>query len=89
MPDDQAPDDAARLAQILADLAYFKKVHAQTALGGQPPTVYADKYVVDLEFLLALVNRAGTNPEPLPKTELERDLDHDAAGRVERRRPKP
>lgn len=76
-------DQDERLAQIRTDLAYFQKACA-TMGGGQPPTVYADKYAADVEYLLKFVPVAS-KPE-VPKTQMELDLAHDEAGRVERKR---
>jgi hypothetical protein len=81
MPED--PDD--RLNQIRVDLAYFKKAQA-TMGGGQPPTLYAEKYVLDIEYLLKFVPVAQTaKPVAVPKTDVEVALEHDEAGRVERK----
>lgn len=82
MPED--PDD--RLAQIRADLVYFKKAQA-TMGGGQPPTLYAEKYVQDIEYLLKFVPVGQTaKPAAVSKTDVETALEHDDAGRVERKR---
>lgn len=84
MPDDQ--DD--RLAHIRADLAYFRKAQA-TMGGGQPPTLYAEKYIEDVAYLLKYAPTPAQQDVPMAapqKTQVELDLEHDAAGRVERKR---
>ena len=78
-------DPVDRLAKIQEDLAYFKK--AQASMGGQPPTLYAEKYIEDVEYLLKFIPAAqNTKPAATPKTQLELSLEHDEAGRVERKR---
>lgn len=79
MPEDQ--DE--KLAQIRKDLAYFTKAQA-TMGGGQPPTLYAEKYVEDVEFLLKFISNTKPQQET-PKTDVEVALEHDTAGRVERK----
>ena len=81
MPSD---DPSSRVDAIRADLAYFKKAVASMGVGSQPPTVYADKYAQDVEFLLDLLT---SSPPPLrlpKKSDLESALEHDALGRTER-----
>ncbi len=80
-------DHADRLKQIMADLAYYEKAQA-TMGGGQPPTIYADKYVQDIKFLLEVAGQNMRGVEvvgEMPKTETETALEHDQAGRVERK----
>jgi hypothetical protein len=83
MPEDQ--DE--RLAQIKADLAYFRT----TLGGGQPSTLYAAKYVEDVECLLGVIKvlrgiqGPGSTPSSVQKTDVETALEHDEAGRVERK----
>lgn len=94
MPDDPSTptDDQLRAAQLKVDLDYYRKAIAQSGVGSQPPTIYAEKYVADVEWLMGLVDKlGGKTPEPEVKppvkTKLETELEHDKAGRVERRKP--
>jgi len=79
----ELPDE---FSQIMADLAYFKRAVASMGVGGQPPTIYATKYIADIECLLRLAGLEPKAPVEAPtKSQLELSLDDDAAGRVERR----
>jgi len=73
------------LNQVLSDLAYYKEKVAALPVGAQMPTVYASKYVADLELVLRKFE-VGTAKAamPAPENQLELALKHDAAGRVER-----
>ena len=91
MPQDDQPskpsESEARLAAIKADLKYYKDACRASAVGAQPPTVYAAKYAEDVEFLLDLFLSPQAAPEePQPMGELEKALAHDAVGRVERKK---
>lgn len=68
--DDSRTDDRDRLKQIQKDLDYFKGVLRSSGAGAQPPTVYASKYVQDVEFIMALADRLAIAQaeEPAPKT---------------------
>lgn len=91
MPDDPRipTDDQLRAAQLKTDLAYYEKAIAGAGVGSQPPTIYAEKYVADVRWLMDLVDRLAGKPAepqaPPPKSKLEVELEHDKAGRVERR----
>jgi hypothetical protein len=74
----------SRLAEIRRDLTYYTKALA-TMGGGQPPAVYAAKYVEDVTLLLSLLAAAPKVLE-VPKTELEVALELDAITRTERRK---
>jgi len=75
-----------RLSQIVKDVAYYKEVIASVGVGGQPPTIYAAKYVADMEVVLQLVAPGpATAPTPPVKSPLDRALADDQAGRVERK----
>lgn len=95
MPD--APDDTKpapteaeqRLKQITEDLDYYRKAIQQMGVGGQPPTVYATKYVEDIEFLMAMAVPNSKPQQEAPKSGLEVALEHDAAGRTERKPAPP
>lgn len=94
---DTAPYDyAGRIKSIRSEVDYYKAAcvaaagHFTTA---QPPTIYAAKYVEDMEFLLGMLKTSSTvylepieDAPPPPKTELEKALEHDQAGRTERRK---
>lgn len=90
MPQDDQSNKATeeRIKAIRAEVAYYKAACVSAAghfTTQQPPTIYAAKYVEDMEFLLGQLQTAEPVEEaPAPKTELEKALDHDAAGRVER-----
>lgn len=79
MPEDLS--DADHLPTIVADLVHLKKVaEAHT-------TVLASKYIADMECLLRLAGLEPTSPTVVltsPRSQLETDLEHDEAGRVER-----
>lgn len=79
------PADPARLDRIRADLAYYRGAMASMQVGSQVPTLYADKYAEDVGYLLELLDPTASKPATLPKSELEVALDHDVAGRVERK----
>lgn len=90
MPNDEqtpppADDLQQRIDRILADLAYFKGAVTSQGVGHQPPTLYAAKYVDDVEFLLGLSGLTKVAPPPVP-SELETALAHDDAVRVERKK---
>jgi len=81
MPEDHK--DAEHFSRLLADLLFYKNAVARAG-SGERPTVDAAKYVDDLELMLRM---AGLEPDVLPapeKSQMERDLEHDFAGRVER-----
>ena len=81
------PDDSdERLAAIRRDLPYFLGLRDGSTVG-PPPTVHAAKYADDVEFLLSLL--PAPVPAPVEKTQLEIALEHDAAGRTERRSRTP
>lgn len=84
MPQDEQSD---KLKAIKADVEYFKKACSQQGVTGQPPTIYAAKYVEDMEFMLASLEGEKPEPEPLPAppSPLETALAHDDAGRTERK----
>jgi hypothetical protein len=74
-----------KIKQIMNDLTYYKGAITSMGVGGQPPTIYAEKYVQDVEMLLKLIPNTKPQQEaPTPKSQLELDLEHDAAGRTER-----
>jgi hypothetical protein len=77
---------ASRLADIRADLAYFRKAVEAAGVGSQPPTLYAEKYIADVEHLLGLLAPEEKPPQPARRSDLERALTDDKAGRVERNR---
>ena len=77
-----------RLAAIKRDLTYYREAHKNMGVGGLPPTVHASKYADDVEFLLGIVfedDPDGLVETPPTKSQLEVALEHDAAGRTERR----
>lgn len=86
--DEANPADAEaekRLEDIRASVAYFRKAVASSGVGSQPPTLYAEKYLSDVEFLLARFAPTPEPPQPAVLSDLERALDDDSAGRVERK----
>lgn len=91
MPDDQ-PDVTIedqsdvimeRVRRINEDLKYFRGAVQAQGVGHQPPSVYAAKYVEDVEFLMGLATAAPA-PAPPGKSVLETALEQDALGRTER-----
>lgn len=76
------------LAAIRADLSYYAEAVRTSALGHQPPTVYASKYVEDVTALLDML---GAPPMPAAKADpppdsVEGALLMDERVRTERRR---
>lgn len=85
MPTDNPADTEAKLAKIREDLKYYKQAcldAARSFTTTQPPTIYAAKYVEDMEFLLGLAAPTEPAPEPKEESQLELALRHDQAIRV-------
>jgi len=91
--------DDEKITRIRNDVAYFKtQVLAAKALGHIAGTVYAEKYVEDVDLLLSLLDDVpGVTITVEPQTSvttpvfhdglssLDMAITHDEAGRVERR----